>query len=325
MTMLACAKENADADDFRDGVPVREAAELKVPGTSAQTSALTASGDVAAVKSALLGQQAEYYQLTRAVTAAVNTGTVSILALVKLITTFPPSHLAGDTAVWGPHTEPLSPNTWRLTVTRVAPHQFQYQLDARAKTKTDADFMTILSGTHTRAVTASGLPIEHFGAGTFTLDWDKAAMLPEHDNNVGQATFTYSRPNLTDPVTIDVDFKGVRDDKTGEIHDALYKYAATPGMGGDFQYRSVQDFVPDPGNTGTAKETATIHSRWQETGAGRSDWKLSGGDVGATDVTTNECWDDNFNSTWKTISYAPLLGWGAESSCVFMMADYATL
>jgi hypothetical protein len=117
----------------------------------------------------------------------------------------------------------------------------------------------------------------------------------------------------------------VRDDKTGEIHDAVYAYAATPGMGGDFQYRSVQDFVPDPGNTGTAKETATIHSRWQETGAGRSDWKLSGGEVGATDVTTNECWDQNFNSTFKTISFAPILGWGAESSCVFPAAAYSTL
>jgi hypothetical protein len=323
LTMLACAKE--DADDFRDGVPTREAAELKIPGASAQSSALTASGDVAAVKSALLGEQAQYYQLTKAVTDVVNGGTISILGLVKLITTFPPSQLAGNTAVWGPHTEPLSANTWRLTVTRVAPQQFQYQLDARAKTKTDADFMTILSGTHTRAVGANGLPIEHFGAGTFTLDWDKAAMLPEHDTNVGQATFTYARPNLTDTATIDVDFKGVRDDKTGEIHDAVYKYAATPGMGGDFQYRSVQDFVPAPGNTGTAKETATIHSRWQETGTGRSDWKLSGGDVGTTDVTTNECWDDNFNSTWKAISFAPLLGWGDEASCAFTPAAYATL
>lgn len=323
LTVLGgCAKE--EADDFRDGVPTRDAAELKVPGGAAR-SALTAQGDTGGVKSALLGQLAESYVLTRTVTAAVNTGTVAILGLVKTITTFPPTHLSGDTAVWGPYTEPLSPNTWRLTVTRTAPHQFQYKLEARAKTGTDADFLTILAGTHTRAVDAAGVAHEGFGAGTFTLDWDKAQMLPEHDLNIGQATFTYARPSLTETVTIDVDFKGVRDDKTGEIHDAVYKYAATPGMGGDFQYKAAEDFTPDPGNTGTAKETTTIHSRWNERGAGRTDWKLVGGDLGAVEVTTNECWDTNFASVWKTNSIAPLVGWGAESSCVFATAAYSSL
>src|SRR5258708_1384624 len=155
----ACMKE--DADEFRDGVPTREAAELKVPGGGAQTGALTGvppSGDVGAVKSALLGQRAEFYTLTRAVTAVVNTGTVAILGLVRTITLFPPTHLQADTAVWGPHTEPLSPNTWRLTVTRIAPHQFEYKLDAKDKTKSDDNFLTTLSGTHTRALRPTAFP-----------------------------------------------------------------------------------------------------------------------------------------------------------------------
>src|SRR5579872_561607 len=98
--LSACMKE--EADDFRDGVPTREATELKVPGAdaSATTSALTASGGVGVTKSALLGEQAEFYTFTRTVTAAVNTGTVAILGLVKTITTFPPSSLKKDTAVW---------------------------------------------------------------------------------------------------------------------------------------------------------------------------------------------------------------------------------
>ncbi|MEA2696113.1 MAG: hypothetical protein QOI66_384 [Myxococcales bacterium] len=321
----ACAKP--EADDFRDGVPTREAAELKVPGASTQASALTAEGDVdvGVVKGALLGQTAEFYFLTRTVTAVVNTGTVAILGLVKTITTFPPTSLKGDVAVWGPYTEPLSPNTWRVTVTRLEPQKFQYELVARSKLKTDADFVTILSGTHTRAVDAAGFPREGFGAGNFTLDWDAAQTLPEHDKNVGKATFTYARPGLIDKVTIDVDFKGVKDDKTGELHDAVYKYASTPGAGGDFQYSSTQDFSPDPGNTGTAKETLTIHSRWMETGAGRADVRMTGGDLAATPVTTNECWSLSFASTWKTINVAPLLGWGDESSCVFSPAEYSTL
>ncbi|HEY2904115.1 MAG TPA: hypothetical protein VGL59_26235 [Polyangia bacterium] len=323
--LSACAK--MDADDFRDGVPTRDAAELKVPGsdTTTTTGALTATGDIATTKSALLGERAEFYTFTRTVTAGVNGGTIFILGLVKTITTFPPSSLKGDVAVWGPYTDPLSPNTWRLTVTRVEMDKFQYVLEARGKTEPDSALLTILSGTHTRGVDGKGIAREGFGAGTFTLNWDNAQKLPEHDTNIGVAAFTYARPNLTDPTTIDVNFTGIKDDKTGEIHDAIYQYAATPGAGGDFQYEAMEDFTPDPGNTGTMKEKVTVHSRWKEDGAGRSDWKLAGGDLGAVEVTTNECWDSNFASVWKAVSIPLQPTWGAESSCAFSPADYSTL
>ena len=46
-------------------------------------------------------------------------------------------------------------------------------------------------------------------------------------------------------------------------------------------------------------EDFTIHSRWQETGAGRTDYQLTGGDVarrGIAPVTVSECWDIAFLS-----------------------------
>src|SRR6185503_10014519 len=187
---------------------------LQVPGATASGGALTLDDGV---RSALVGQKAEMYTVTRLATGVVNGGTGAVLLLVKPMVGFPATTVdhAAQTAVWGPHTDALSPNTWRLTVHRVEAHKYQWLLEARAKRESDDAFRTIISGTHTAVVDAMGDHVEGFGSGDFLIDWDKAAELPEHDQNVGKAAFTYSR--LTDDavVNIDVNFDGIQDDKTG--------------------------------------------------------------------------------------------------------------
>jgi len=120
-------------------------------------------------------------------------------------------------------------------------------------------------------------------------------------------------------------FNGVKDDLNGEIYNAEYLWSATPGNGGDFQYAAHRDALPGPGPTGTAKELFTIHSRWLETGAGRSDVQISGGDAPTPAPTVNECWDISFNSAYKNTSYDATQSWGQESSCAFTPAAYSTL
>ena len=159
-----------------------------------------------------------------------------------------------------------------------------------------------------------------YGHGDFLLDWDKAQMLPEHDDNVGLAAFTYSRETPLSPVTIGVVFTQVLDRDTGMRIDATYDYSETPSMGGNFQFGITKDAI----TTTPALETLSVRSRWLETGAGRSDVKLVGGDVGATAATSNECWDSNFLSVYEANSYGdPAKMWGAESACVFTPAEYA--
>jgi hypothetical protein len=325
-----CGQGNS-GDDFRGGVPTRDAVSLQVPGADA-TGALTIQGGsgTTGVTSALLGDRADTYVTTRTITATVNGGTYSVLTLVKTIIDYPPSSVSGNVAVWGPYTDALSPNTWRLTVTRLAPHQFAWLFEARAKTDPDTAFMTIISGTHTEAVGPDGRGVEGFGNGDFAINWDATQKLPEHDNNVGNAAFTYARPSISDPVTVAVNFTGIQDHTTGEIFNAVYAYAATPGAGGDLQYAADQDVTPGPGPTGTAKEHLTVHSRWQETGAGRCDVKIAGGDLAATypdGVVGSECWDSNFASVYRNVSFDPDPNgkWGAEASCAFTPAVYASL
>ena len=254
-----------------------------------------------------------------------------MLGLVKAITDYPPTSVEGDTAVWGPYTDPLSANTYRLTVMRQAPHVFAWKLDGKGKTADDSAFVTILSGVHTRAVDAQGNPMEGFGSGNFVIDWDAADTLPQHDTNVGQMAFTYSRQSPTATVTNNVTFTNILDNcdpancsTHGQIFDALYAYAATPGSGGDLQYGATENFVA----TTTANETLSLHSRWMETGAGRTDVQVTGGDVGTAVDTSSECWDSNFLSVYSAASYDPndpTVDWGAESSCAFPSAALVSL
>ena len=127
-------------------------------------------------------------------------------------------------------------------------------------------------------------------------------------------------------VTIDVTFTQVKDKDTGMLIDAGYAYRAIPGQGGSFDFKLTKDFIA----TTAALETMSIHSRWQETGAGRSDVMISGGDVATAQVgaqaTASECWDSNFASAYMTNSYGDTAKmWGAESSCVFTPAMYSAL
>jgi hypothetical protein len=312
-------------DDFRDGVPSGDSVELKVPeGQATAKSALTADGMVA-VRGALVGDRSDLYTVTRAVTAVVNGGTLSVLALVHTIVQFPPTDVGADMAVWGPHSEPLSPNAWRLTVTRLAPGSFDYVLAAKPKLSPDSAFVGILSGHHNIVAGPHGRAIQGLGDGTFSIDWDAAQTLPEHDKNVGKADFTYARASFTSTGSIGVVFTGVKDDVNGEIYNAKYQYAATPGAGGDFQYAAHRDELPGPGPQGTANELFTIHSRWLETGAGRADVQISGGDSPAPSPVVNECWDASFASTFKNTSYDSKQTWGEESTCVFASAAYSSL
>jgi hypothetical protein len=256
----------------------------------------------------------------------VNGGTGAVLSLVRTVGGFPATSVdeAAQQAVWGPYTDALSPNTWKLTVKRLEAQEFHWVFEGRAKTEPDSAFRTIISGTHTAVSDGRGGHVEGFGSGDFTIDWDKAAELPEHDRNVGVAAFTYSRLGTDAVVHIDVDFAGIQDDKTGEIFDARYRYTSTPGAGGKLLYGEDKNNFPGP-----AKEHLTVESRWTEDGVGRCDLQNGGGDLGTTVGHHNECWDSNFLSVYRKLDYTatPLIdNWGAETSCTaFPTAEYSNL
>ena len=305
LTLLTAGCGLEKADEFRNGYPKGDAVTMKLPGS---TGAL--SGD--RTRQGLEGEKAALYTLTRGVTYVVNGGGVWVLALVKAIGEQTPTTVTGNKATWGPHTEALSPNTYKFTVTRNRADDYSYALEAKAKTEADTAFRVILSGSH--LVTGKDL-----GSGTFLLDWDKIATLPEHDDNVGSAEYSYSRTSATSPIKIDAIFRQVLDRDTNKKLDVDYKYVANPGNGGNFEFKMSKDLAP-----GTALESSAVKSRWQENGAGRSDVKVIGGNL-TSEATFSECWDSNFASRYLVASFAPTSGWGAESACAFQTAEYSVV
>jgi hypothetical protein len=307
LTLLTFGCGFDKADGFRQGFPKSEAVTIKIPGSTG--SAL--SGE-ATRRDGLEGDKAGLYVLTRGVTLLVNAGGAAVLLLVKSIADHPATSVTGSVAVWGPHTDPLSPNTYRFTVTRVKTDEYSYVLEAKGKTEADSAFRTILSGSHT--VTGPEL-----GSGSFLLDWNVASTLPEHDDNVGTAKYTYSRTSTSAQVKIDALFTQVNDRDTGKKVDVDYAFTANPGQGGNFEFKLTKDLA-----AGAALETASVKSRWQESGAGRSDVKVNGGNLTAV-ATMSECWDSGFASRFLLASFAANAGWGQESACAFSTAEYSTV
>lgn len=315
LCLWGCRPKEEAESEFRNAVPRKETVEMTVPAAAGQRQ------QIEAVEQALKGQTAGFYTITRAVSTTVNGGGAFVLLLVREIVNHPPTKLEADGATWGPWAEALDPIEWMMTVKRVGDNRYEYKFDGRAKNSQGA-FVTVLSGTHTPALDASGLPRERYGAGSFTLDWNKRNLLPMPEKDVGQAHYTYTHNAPGAGVSVDAKFVQVRDDdRPGQLVDVDYKYRSDAIAGGSMEFSTSPKAMMNVG------ARWSVNSRWLPSGAGRSDVKASGGDVPAgTMATANECWDIHFSSHFLRASWVPLGGWGTEDpDCVIKGAVYSDL
>jgi hypothetical protein len=301
------------ADEFRAGVPREETVKVAVP---AMGQALT----VESQSQALRGLNAEYWRLTLGVGLVMNGGALFVGALVKGVLQFPPTTLTADTAVWGPFAGQEKIN-WKVTIKRIGgDHKYEYKFEGQSQLDPAAGFVTVLSGTHTAAVDDLGDPIEGFGAGTFTLDWNARRKLPEPKaDEVGTATYNYSRlPGAT--ATVNASFKQIMDKEKNKLVDVEYAYIHHLGGSGtmDFSYDAAAQLGMPDGR-------ASVRSRWQANGAGRADATLSSSTL-PMPATASECWNARFDSMYFKRSWAPLLDYGNEATdCVYTSAEFSKL
>jgi hypothetical protein len=312
LTLTAC--EPVPVVDFKDSMPTSDTTKVEMPkGSSGQGGLLTA-------EQALQGEGSGMAGLTAASILIVNGTTVWVLAGLGAVASQDPTSVNGDTAIFGPHTPVFSPTTWLLTVTRKANNVFEYTLDAKPKDAPDSQFAHVLTGEHEVAISDEGRPMRGFGEGHFTLQWDNVTRLSNQPSKRGTAEFRYSRNSPTDEVKVDVDFEEFVGDATAPT-TALYRYAQVPGGKGSFQF-AVDANVHWFDASRTALERLSIKSRWVESGEGRADVRVSGGDM-SNPETLNECWDSRFRSTYMERTDSPE-GWGNEAqNCVLKGAEYA--
>ncbi len=310
-----CAPKE-EGNEYRKALPTTDTVAVKVPQSSGQ--ALTES-----TQNALLNETAEFYQMTRDVSRSINGGVVWVLTLIHTVVQHPPTDVTDNSATWGPWTDALSPNTYKVSVTKVSDAEYTYVFQGKAKGSADAAFVTVLSGTHRPTLDAGGGIVERFGQGSLVLDWDAAGTLPEHGKEMGKATINYIRTAPGTQAQVIAKFMQVQDDDhPGRRVDADYQYGENPDGSGTLEFT----YTPDPASVTEGPARFTFSSRWLSTGTGRADVKATGGEIPAdTEATASECWDTFFKSTYMAASWDTTVGWGDASACAFATASYSDL
>jgi hypothetical protein len=308
-----CVVQQPDATEYREAIPQQGDAQLAFAGTRATGGTGTTGQSLTTPQLHIAGtggggtNYASFYEFTRSVADGVDTGTLLILAEVALVTSFPPTSIDGSHAVWGPGGDALDPVEWKLTVTKTAEHEFDYEVDGRPHGSTDnSAWRSILTG--------HGYGHAHtlYRSGSFKLDGDTLKALDPTRSNGGKISVQYDARAWPKTVTADV----TTSDGSGQWFDVTVAHESDGG--GTVVATALADISSPPDGT---NESVDENSRWNSTGAGRADVKMSGGDLSQT-VLASQCWSSQFAQTYYTdsVDYQPTSG--DPSTCAFAQAQF---
>jgi hypothetical protein len=311
MFEAGCTVQSNDASKYREPIPQASDAALALPGSQASATGGQSASSVHIQGGAAGGGTtgyATYYAFTRDIADAVDFTTAVILGALVAVTDGPPTTIDSSHAVWGPSNggNALDPVTWKLVVTEVADREFDYEVDGRPHLSTsDADWKAILTG-H-----GWGKTHPNHRTGWFQVDNDAfRALDPQRGRDQGTVKVTFDARSY--PITIAAH---VVQPATGSWFDVTVTHQQDgSGTVGVIALGDVD--TPKDG----VNENVALDSRWNQTGAGRADVKLSGGDFKSLAVLASECWSSAFTRTYYTdsVGYQPTSG--DPSSCVFPQA-----
>lgn len=293
-----------EADRFREALPLEADVKLGVPNNGAAGGVGTKSAGIH-IATDTAGGNATSYQFTRTITGAVDFTTAIILGGIWAIVHSPPSSLESKKAVWGPGSgNALEPAQWRFTVTEVGDKEYDYVLEGQLKS--GGEWKPVLSG-H-----GFGKERAEHRTGWFQANNDNYKSLdPQNGHDEGTTKVTFNLTKL--PATIDVELRPAAEKGALDIN-----VTHQDGGAGQVTIKGTTD-LDEAKNT--KLENVEMLSRWATTGAGRSQWTFSGGDLPVPSVTADECWGTTFSRVYykDTVNYQPTSG--DEASCAFRASD----
>ncbi len=308
-----------DASRFREPIPQASQVALGIAGSQvagAKTQAAPAGGVHLQDGPGSGGgggttTDASYYQFTRSITDSVDTVTTEILGEILVVSSLPPTTVDANHAVWGPgSSDALDPVTWKLTVTATGGGAYTYEVDGRPHLSTsESDWKAVLTGQGYDGSSPS------YQSGSFTVDNGALAALdPTSTTSTGTVSITYDARSYPLNAAADVN----PNDGTGQYYDVTVLHGVDGS--GVMSLTALADVSTPPDGK---NENVAENSRWDSTGAGRADVKMTGGDFGATTVMLSQCWSSAFAQTYYTdsVDYQPTTG--QPSSCVFGQASFA--
>jgi hypothetical protein len=295
LSLTACIKQDDPPEAIQRAIPTAEQVAIKLPTGADRT----------------VGQLADWYVATRAITTTFNGGTAWVLILLHTIVAFPVTTVDGDTYTWGPFSDALNPAEYKLDVRDLGDGTYAYQLSGRSKTQANATFEVIIDGL---ADPRNG---DLQGNGTFLLDFDASRRVNPIDADPearGQVQVNYDLAAKQ----LDLDIASV--DDSGNPVFANYEYNEGADGSGDMVFELDGDM-----GGGASLEHAVVRSRWLAAGDGRADVGFFDGDAGAG-VVASECWDNRFAREFFAVLAGDETGAfgaaeGSEANCAFAEAD----
>jgi hypothetical protein len=289
-SLVACIPQNEAPETLQSAIPTADQVKIKLPSGAARE----------------VGQLANWYVATRDVTRTFNGGSAWVLILIHNIVEYPVTSQNGKTYTWGPWSDALDPAEYKLDVTELDDGTYDYKLSGRSKTQSNAQFEVVIDGF------ADPRPGELKGKGDFLLDFDAGRRVNPIDAGDGRGKVAVKYDLSARHLDLAIDSV----DDRGQPVKADYAYTEAADGAGDMTF----NVAGDAG--GTAKtEQITLRSRWQATGAGRADARVTGGDLAAPGAIASECWDTMFKRVYYTdnANFAPTEG--VASACAFLSQD----
>lgn len=303
---------SGEADAFREALPLQSDVALGVPGSQATNVgtknihlATTPVGGSATTddSGSLSDSTAQYYTFTRDITGAVDFTTAVILGGIWAIVHSDPTSIETDKAVWGPgSSNALEPTIWRFTVTKVGDAEYDYILEGQPKS--GGAWLPVLNG-H-----GYGASRPEHKMGWFQANNDNYKTLePSEGHDEGTTKITWDLRQS--PATIDVELRPEADHGSLDVN---VTHLADGGGSVDIAGTTDIDAA-----TSTQLETVHLLSQWNNTGAGRADVQLSGGELPVT-VDASECWSSAFTRSFYKDNVNFEQASGDDSVCAFSAA-----
>jgi hypothetical protein len=297
MSLTACVKQDDPPDAIRRAIPTADQVSIKLPTGGNRE----------------IGQLAEWYVATRAITTTFNGGTAWVLVLIHTIVQFPVTSVDGDTYTWGPFGGALDPAEYKLDVRDVGDGTYEWRLSGRSRTQPGAEFEVIIAGA------SDPRAGELAGAGSFSIDFDAGRRVHPIDADPearGQIDVRY------DLAARHLELDITTTDAGGQPVLATYEYNEGADRSGDMVFELDGDMGGGP-----EIEHAVVRSRWLASGEGRADLALIGGDAANPGgVLASECWNSFFRREYFAVLAGDSSGAfgaseGSEASCAFADAD----
>lgn len=321
-----------DSDEYRQAPPTADEIKITAPGKSSSSQGLNQQDGVGGSQSALTGKPSEFYQVTWAISADLNTRAAILLGLMRLSTLGLPSERTLNSRTWGPYTPGgLDPLTYRVVVTKIGAGHFSYSFEAHVAAQASQAFSPLVTGDITRGTVAGQ------AKGEVTLHFDNLRALRPDSCEVG--TIRGQFDNTKTPAHLEIFFDQFANNNPANVtckqetpKDAYYYFDRGDGGAGNFVF-SVDMNVHKDADNKPKLETVSLRSRWLATGQGRADVRIEGGEV-ATDLLTlaastdflsvSQCWSTSFVTTYETATPDALglfVTNGDAASCAFTSAD----